>query len=64
MFLANHLVSSGRAGLQARGALHHVHRRRGQARSGQAADREGLHGGPFQHQDGEIQQLFLPRPGD
>lgn len=43
----------GRARLQARGALHRVHRRRGQARAGQAAHREGLHGGPVE-QDGNI----------
>lgn len=45
-------VFSGRPRVQARGALHHVHRRRRQARPGQAAHRQGLHGGPVQ-QDGE-----------
>lgn len=51
-------VLAGRARLQARGALHHVHRRCGQARPGQAAHREGLHGGPVQ-QDRESPLDFV-----
>ena len=46
------MLLSGRARVQAGGAFHHVHRRRRQARPGQAAHRQGLHGGPVQ-QDGE-----------
>lgn len=42
----------GRAGLQARGALHDVHWRCRPTRTGQAAHRQGLHGGPVE-QDGE-----------
>lgn len=50
--LSSMLLVSGRARVQAGGALHHVHRRRRQARPRQAAHRQGLHGGPVQ-QDGE-----------
>lgn len=46
---------SGRAGLQARRAFHHVHRRCRQARPGQAAYREGLRWGP----DGEDCEIPL-----
>ena len=57
-------VSPRRARLQARGALHHVHWRRGQAPSGQAPHREGIHGGHL-HQDGAGQQAqhTLVSPG-